>query len=92
MRLIIRCPVRPVAYNAEDWSSQDLYFLWAQSTATDFNKDLDLDALPVPDLKDVKYRSLNEGIMHACGHDVHMTVVMTIARLIAERPPTKGRI
>jgi amidohydrolase len=52
----------------------------------------DLDALPVPDLKDVKYRSLNEGIMHACGHDVHMTVVMTIARLIAERPPTKGRI
>jgi hypothetical protein len=49
MRLIIRCPVRPVAYNAEDWSSQDLYFLWAQSTATDFNKDLDLDALPVAD-------------------------------------------
>jgi len=52
----------------------------------------DLDALPVPDLKDVKYRSLNEGIMHACGHDVHMTVVMTIAKLIAERPPVKGRV
>lgn len=49
MRLIIRCPVRPVAYNAEDWSSQDLYFSWAQSTETDFKKVLDLDALPVAD-------------------------------------------
>lgn len=49
MRLIIRCPVRPVAYDAEDWSSQDLYFSWAQSTETDFKQVLDLDALPVAD-------------------------------------------
>lgn len=49
MRLIIRCPVRPVAYDAEDWSSQDLYFSWALSTETDFKKVLDLDALPVAD-------------------------------------------
>jgi len=49
MRLIIRCPVRPVAYDAEDWSSQDLYFSWVQSTETDFKKVLDLDALPVAD-------------------------------------------
>jgi hypothetical protein len=49
MRLIIRCPVRPVAYDAEDWSSQDLYFSWTQNTDTDFKKVLDLDALPVAD-------------------------------------------
>jgi hypothetical protein len=49
MRLIIRCPARPVAYDPEDWSSQDLYFSWAQSTETDFKKVLDLDALPVAD-------------------------------------------
>lgn len=49
MRLIIRCPVRPVAYDAEDWSSQDLYFSWALSTETVFKKVLDLDALPVAD-------------------------------------------
>ena len=49
MRLIIRCPVRPVAINAEDWSAQDLYFSWAQSNETDFEKVLDLDALPVAD-------------------------------------------
>ena len=49
MRLIIRCPVRPVATNAEDWSAQDLYFSWAQSHEADFAKVLDLDALPVAD-------------------------------------------
>ena len=49
MRLIIRCPVRPIAINAEDWSAQDLYFSWAQSNETDFEKVLDLDALPVAD-------------------------------------------
>lgn len=49
MRLIIRCPVRPVAINAEDWSAQDLYFSWAQSHEADFEKVLDLDALPVAD-------------------------------------------
>ena len=49
MRLIIRCPVRPVGIDAEDWSVQDLYFSWAPSGDADFEKVLDLDALPVAD-------------------------------------------
>ena len=49
MRLIIRCPVRPVAISAEDWSAHDLYFSWAQNNEADFAKVLDLDALPVAD-------------------------------------------
>ena len=49
MRLIIRCPVRPIAISAEDWSAQDLYFSWAQNNEADFEKVLDLDALPVAD-------------------------------------------
>lgn len=49
MRLIIRCPVRPIAINVEDWSAQDLYFSWAQNNEADFEKVLDLDALPVAD-------------------------------------------
>ena len=49
MRLIIRCPVRPVGIDAEDWSVQDLYFSWAHSSDADFEKVLDLDALPVAD-------------------------------------------
>ena len=34
----------------------------------------DIDALPLPDLKDVPYASTREGMCHACGHDVHTTV------------------
>ena len=41
--------MRPVAINADDWSAQDLYFSWAQSNEADFEKVLDLDALPVVD-------------------------------------------
>jgi len=36
----------------------------------------DLDALPLPDVKDVAYRSTVDGVCHACGHDVHATVVL----------------
>ena len=49
MRLIIRCPMRPVATNAEDWSAQDLYFSWAKGSEASFEKVLDLDTLPVAD-------------------------------------------
>ena len=49
MRLIIRCPVRPAAYDAEDWSVQDLYFSWAYSNEAAFERVLDLDGLPVAD-------------------------------------------
>lgn len=36
----------------------------------------DLDALPLPDEKDVPYRSTVPGVCHACGHDVHTVVVL----------------
>lgn len=36
----------------------------------------DIDALPMDDEKDVPYRSVNPGVAHACGHDVHTTIVM----------------
>ncbi len=36
----------------------------------------DIDALPIHELSDVAYQSQNEGIMHACGHDVHTACVL----------------
>jgi amidohydrolase len=44
----------------------------------------DLDALPVPDTKTVEYRSTVDGRAHACGHDVHTTIVLGAALVLAE--------
>lgn len=43
----------------------------------------DLDALPLTEANDVEYRSTTPGVMHACGHDVHMAVVVTAAERLA---------
>jgi amidohydrolase len=42
----------------------------------------DIDALPVPDKKEVPYRSTVPNICHACGHDFHATVTLGVARLL----------
>ena len=43
----------------------------------------DIDALPINDGKDVAYRSTNAGVCHACGHDVHTTVVLGTGLVLA---------
>ena len=44
----------------------------------------DIDALPIQETNDVSYRSKNEGVMHACGHDVHTSSLMGVARVLNE--------
>lgn len=44
----------------------------------------DMDALPIHEENDVTYRSLNDGIMHACGHDVHTSCLLGVAAIISE--------
>jgi metal-dependent amidase/aminoacylase/carboxypeptidase family protein len=43
----------------------------------------DLDALPMPDEKDVPYRSTVPNACHACGHDVHTTVLLGTGLFLA---------
>ena len=46
---------------------------------------VDLDALPVEERTGLAYASSRQGLMHACGHDIHTTVGVGVARLLAGR-------
>ena len=45
----------------------------------------DMDALPITEESRLGYESCNPGVMHACGHDVHTTVGVGVASLLASR-------
>src|SRR5512139_520614 len=44
----------------------------------------DMDALPLMDVKNVAYRSTVDGVTHACGHDVHTTVLLGVGMALAQ--------
>jgi len=47
----------------------------------------DMDALPIRELNEVPYISKNKGVMHACGHDVHMASLLGAARILKSLEP-----
>ncbi len=47
----------------------------------------DIDALPIQETNEVPYKSKNAGVMHACGHDVHTSSLLTAIKILNE---TKG--
>lgn len=44
----------------------------------------DMDALPILEANNVPYKSKNEGVMHACGHDVHTSSLLGTARILQQ--------
>jgi amidohydrolase len=53
----------------------------------------DMDGLPIEELNDAPYRSGRRGVMHACGHDAHMAILLAAAReLIARKAEIPGTL
>ncbi|MBO4365025.1 MAG: amidohydrolase [Eggerthellaceae bacterium] len=53
----------------------------------------DMDALPTKELTGVEYASRNEGVMHACGHDCHVAMLLGTAEiLVAMRDQLHGEV
>ncbi len=53
----------------------------------------DMDALPIEELNNVPYKSVNKGIMHACGHDGHTAMLLVAAKVLSRhRDEIKGNV
>ena len=52
----------------------------------------DMDALPIVEANDIPYRSGTPGVMHACGHDGHTTMLLGAARYLAETKDFNGTV
>jgi amidohydrolase len=53
----------------------------------------DMDALPIQETTNVPFKSLNQGVMHACGHDVHTSIVLGTAMVLSSmKDKIKGSV
>lgn len=52
----------------------------------------DIDALPINEINNNSYCSINPGVMHACGHDAHTTILLGVAKIMKEMADSEESI
>jgi amidohydrolase len=52
----------------------------------------DMDALPITENNGLPYQSVNDGVMHACGHDGHMSILMATAEILSKNNNFEGTV
>lgn len=50
----------------------------------------DIDALPITEMNDLDYKSVYDGVMHACGHDAHTAIQLGVAKYYSKHRETLG--
>ena len=52
-----------------------------------------MDALPIHETGNVPYKSVNDGVMHACGHDGHVAMLLGCAEVLSkQKDKLKGNV
>lgn len=69
------------------WQTGILVFLQGSSPDKTIGWRTDIDGLPIVEQTDLPFSSQHEGRMHACGHDVHMTIALGLFEKMAEKQP-----
>lgn len=52
----------------------------------------DIDALPINEQNDIEYKSENEGVMHACGHDIHTAILFGVLQYFSKNRDFEGTL
>ena len=69
---------------------------WVKGNKCTSNKSIglraDMDALPMPEKNSFNHKSINEGLMHACGHDGHTSMLLGAAKYLKENPDFDGTV
>ncbi len=82
--------------NFKDGYSKTGIVAWVDGNKTKSEKTIglraDFDALPMPEKNEFNHKSTNEGMMHACGHDGHTTMLLGAAKYLSENNDFDGRV
>ena len=69
---------------------------WVRGTNGNSDKSIglraDFDALPMTERNNFKHKSTNKGMMHACGHDGHTSMLLGAAKYLSENPDFDGTV